>query len=312
MVRRLFVGTVAVVVLLVVACALYGYAKIPERETIGDAARSGAPGKFARLTPGVTHYELTGPDSGRLVVLVHGMSVPMYIWDSSVVALTGAGYRVLRYDLYGRGFSDRPNTAYDGALYDRQLDELLDSLHLTGKFDLAGLSFGGYVTAHYAGGHGARVRTLTLVDPVSGAPSLPGFLKLPVFGEWFFNVTQLPGRAEGQYSDFLHPERYPTWADQYRPQMRYKGFGRSLLRTSVTLSQTDFDQLFGAVAKAGMPVELIWGRQDHTVPFEMSAVVRRNIPNVEFVPVDSSGHLPHVEQAQTVKAKMIAFFEAHP
>ena len=35
--------------------------------------------------------------------------------------------------------------------------------------------------------------------------------------------------ADNQLSDFLHPERYPDWADQYRPQMRYKGFGRALL-----------------------------------------------------------------------------------
>jgi pimeloyl-ACP methyl ester carboxylesterase len=46
------------------------------------------------------------------------------------VALANAGYRVLRYDQYGRGLSDRPNIEYTADVYDRQLGELLDALHI--------------------------------------------------------------------------------------------------------------------------------------------------------------------------------------
>ncbi|MBI3567809.1 MAG: alpha/beta hydrolase [Gemmatimonadetes bacterium] len=302
-----------VVLLAVVAFGLgaYTYAKVPEHETIGAAARAGESGHFVTLTDGVTHYDVAGPDTGRVVVLVHGFSVPAYIWDSTARALSGAGYRVIRYDQFGRGLSDRPDVAYDGAMYDRQLDELLDSLHVAGPVDLAGVSFGGYVTAHYTAGHAARVRTLTLVDPVSAGGKLPWLLGVPLLGEWFWNVTQLPGKAESQYDDFLHPERYPTWADQYRTQMRYHGFGRALLRSAQTLSQVSFDSLYRAVAKTGVPVQLIWGRQDHTVPFELSKVARTAIPSIEFFPVDSSGHLPHIEQAALVNAQLMRFFEAH-
>jgi pimeloyl-ACP methyl ester carboxylesterase len=80
----------------------------PERATLDAEARAGAPGKFITLSRGITHYEMAGPDSARVVVLVHGFSVPSYIWDSTFAGLTGGGHRVLRYDLYGRGFSDRP------------------------------------------------------------------------------------------------------------------------------------------------------------------------------------------------------------
>ena len=58
----------------------------------------------------------------RTVVLVHGFSVPYYIWDSTTTALAAAGYRVVRYDEYGRGLSDRPNVDYTADLYDRQLE----------------------------------------------------------------------------------------------------------------------------------------------------------------------------------------------
>src|SRR5262245_18214081 len=84
-----------------------------ERDAIDAAARRTAPGKFVRLTDGTTHYDVAGPDSGRPIVLVHGFSVPYYIWDSTAKALATAGHRVIRYDEYGRGFSDRPSVVYN-------------------------------------------------------------------------------------------------------------------------------------------------------------------------------------------------------
>ena len=304
----------AVIVLVVVLASAFGYStyKNPEKVPLDAAARTGAQGQFVSLPAGVTHYEVAGPDTGRVVVLVHGFSVPSYIWDSTFVAISNAGYRVIRYDLYGRGLSDRPDGAYDGAMYDAQLDGLLDSLHVQGPIDLLGLSFGGYVTAHYVATHAARVRTLTLVDPVSSSGPMPAMLTTPMIGPWIWQVTVVPGMAEGQASDFLHPEHFPTWADRYRPQMRYAGFGRALLRTRLGISTTNWDSLYAAVAKTGIPVALIWGKQDQTVKIELSDVVRRNIPSAEFVPVDSSGHLPHMEQAPLFNQRLFAFLAAHP
>lgn len=305
-------ATAIVLALLVIGVWGYGRWKNPEVAVLDAAARVNAQGRFVPLSGGMTHYEVTGPDTGRVVVLVHGFSVPAYIWDSTFTALGAAGYRVIRYDLFGRGWSDRPDAAYDGAMYDAQLDELLDSLHVTQPVNLVGLSFGGFVTAHYVASHTRRVRTLTLIDPAAGSSPLPGFLTTPVIGPWIWQVTQIPGKAEGQYSDFLHPENFPTWADQYRPQMRYHGFGRSLLRSAATMGRTDFGALFAAVAKTSVPVLLIWGKQDQTVPIARAELIRTNIPYVDYFPVDSSGHLPHMEQTATVNAKLQQFFTAQP
>ncbi|HEU5219948.1 MAG TPA: alpha/beta hydrolase [Gemmatimonadales bacterium] len=304
-------GIMGLAVVLAGAVA-YGALKNPERATLDAAARTGAPGRFVGSSHGVTHYDVAGPDTGRVVLLVHGFSVPAYIWDSTFTALSAAGFRTIRYDLFGRGWSDRPDAAYDGPLYDAQIDELLDSLHVTTPVDLVGLSFGGLVTAHYTVGHRARVRTLTLVDPASTSSPLPTLLKLPVVGRWIWQTTRVPSMADNQASDFLHPEHFPTWADQYRPQMRFKGFGRALLRSVVTSSRTNFDSLYAGAARTGVPVLLIWGKQDQTVPIAESEVERRTIPQLEFFPVDSAGHLPHIEQSAMVHARMLAFFAAHP
>lgn len=306
--------------------AVYGYGVMrnPERATLDAAARAGVSGSFVTLGNGVTHYEIGGPDSGRVVVLVHGLSVPYYMWDSTFVRLTGAGYRVLRYDEYGRGWSDRPDVTYDGALYDAQLNELLDSLHITKPVDLVGNSVGGFVTAHFVKTHRARVRTLTLIDPVAGGPAVPQpligrivrgsllrLMRLPGIGRWLWNAVRVPGMPEAQLTDLLHPARFPTWADQYRTQMRYSGFGWALLSTTETVAATNLRQLYGAVASTGVPVLLIWGKQDRTVPFKISAALRQQIPAAEFMAVDSAGHLPHIEQAGLVTARLISFFESH-
>jgi pimeloyl-ACP methyl ester carboxylesterase len=311
-VRKILPAVVALLVLGVAAAVGYGIARNPEQGPIDAAARAGAPGKFITLPAGVTHYELSGPDSGRVVVLVHGFSVPYYIWDSTVVALTKAGRRVLRYDLYGRGMSDRPDAAYDGPMYDAQLLALLDSLRITQPVDLIGLSFGGYVTTHFTNSHRNRVHTLVLMDPVATQRQLPAILKAPVIGPWFFQTMAVPGMAEGQPSDFLHPEHFPGWADRYRPQMRYDGFGRSLHRTLLTLSRADFWPLFNGVSTKVVPVILIWGKQDRTVPYAHSDTVRYAIPGLTVIPVDSSGHLPHMEQSAFTHAAILAFHKRHP
>ena len=303
---------VRVVALACAGVAGYFVWKNPESGAIDARARAGASGQFVPLSHGITHYETAGPDTARTVVLVHGFSVPYYIWDSTFAAVRGAGYRVIRYDVYGRGLSDRPDAAYDGALYDAQLDELLDSLHVTRPVDLMGVSFGGFVTAHYVRTHPARVHTLTLVDPVAKRFDLPEALRIRGVGYYMWQTMHVPAMAENQASDFLHPERFPGWADRYRPQMKFDGFGRALLRTAITLSTMDVDSLYGGVARTGVPTLLVWGRQDQTVPFALSDTVRRSMPGAEFLAVDSSGHLPILEQSAPVHAAILAFLAGHP
>jgi len=307
--------TLAIAIIVAAAAAAgYHHYRNPEQRTLDDSARAAAavPATYVALGDGVTHYEAAGPANGRVAVLVHGFSVPSYIWDPTFAALRDAGYRVIRYDLYGRGLSDRPDAAYDGAFYDKQLDELLAALKVSGPVDLFGLSFGGYVTAHYASTHPQRVRTLHLVDPSNTAPTLSWQFVTPLLGPYLFQVNAVPGMADNQSGDFLHPEQFPGWAERYRPQMQYHGFGRALYRSRLNLTRADFDGIYAAIARAGTPVQLIWGKQDPVIPVAQAARIRRAIPGVEYVEIDQSGHLPHMEQTALFNQHMLAFLAAHP
>ncbi len=297
---------------LVVGATGFEMLRNPERHTIDEAARRTAPGKFIRLSDGVTHYDVSGPDSGRTIVLVHGFSVPYYIWDSTAAALSAAGNRVIRYDEYGRGWSDRPSLPYTADLYERQLRELLDSLHAP-RADVAGVSMGGWVTATFVSRHPERVRTLTLVDPVTGNGTGPGgLLSIPLVGDYVWQTMAVPHMAEGQFGDLLHPDRFPDWANRYRVQMQFRGFGRALLSTRRSIAGTSMDSVYRAVGATGVPTLLLWGVADRTVPFEANVSVRRAIPRAEFHAIEGAAHLPILEQAPRTDSLILAFLAAHP
>jgi len=83
----------------------------PFRRGKGGARRRGAgrPARFVREAAGRDRPLRAGRSArGPAVALVHGFSVPYYVWDPTAPELARAGFRVLRYDLYGRGYSDRP------------------------------------------------------------------------------------------------------------------------------------------------------------------------------------------------------------
>lgn len=294
--------------------ALYSLAD-PENLDLDDSVRRATPGQFARLTDGYTHYEIAGPSTplrsgppaGHVVALAAGFSVPYYIWDPTFKALTDAGFLALRYDYYGRGFSDRPDVAYTQAFYVRQLAELLDSLRITDPIDLVGLSLGGAVITSFADTFPDRVRSLIYVDPSFRTPgSLPPFAGTPFLWRLFAGLAER-GWAYEQLGDFLHPERFPDWLDRYRVQMQYRGFRRARLSELAANANVDQREEIERVGQHTRPVLVIWGKQDSSVPFESSGPLLEAMPRARLVAVEDSGHLPQWEQPAVTHAAIVEF-----
>ena len=288
------------------AIVLYNQLQSANTETsvLDEEARQTAPGQFVELADGLTHYDQAGPELGQVVVLVHGFSVPYYIWDTTFKALTNAGFRVVRYDIFGRGYSDRPDIDYDGALFERQIIDLIYALDLKSPVDLIGLSMGGAVTMRFAANNPELLRKIVLVDPrhqASSAPLLPKWI-----GSYVLALSLIPGLAEGQFADFLHPENYPLWAYRYRVQMQYEGFRRAIISTIYEFGPEDHLSNYRKVQELKLPVQLIWGVQDQTFDIAGADTVQ-GVLDVEYLPVDESGHLPHIEQAGLVNPAIIEF-----
>lgn len=283
-----------------------------ESRDLDAAARAAAPGQFVALPEGRVHYEIAGPPEGQIVVLVHGFSVPYHIWDPTFVALVEAGFRVLRYDLYGRGYSDRPDVAYDADLFDRQLLGLLSALNVTRPVDLVGLSMGGAIAIVFTHRHPDRVRRLCLIDP-AGLPQkqtlTARLVVLPRLGEWMMNLLGDRVLLAGLQDDFYDTGRFPdpAYVEKYRQQMPYRGFKRALLSTLRSGFLTSIQAEYEEVGRQDRPVLLIWGRQDRVLPFALSEQVRRLIPGVEFRAIERAGHVPHYERPEQVNPLLTEF-----
>lgn len=293
---------------------LYG-----ERQRLGRQNRAHLPGALAQLSDGKTYYEIGGPAQGQPVVLIHGFSMPSFIWDPTFAALVAAGFHVIRYDLYGRGWSDRPETRYDKALFVRQLAELMDALKLS-QASLVSLSMGGVVAAEFAYRFPKRVARLSFVDPAGFDLGLPPAVKAvfwPGVGEVLLGAFGRMGRKpllESMLADFYQPtpEAIALFSQRYFEQMKYRGFKRALL-SSLRCGMLDEDlQLYRRTGEGGKPVQLIWGELDETVPFRQAQTFVRLVPQTEFQPIPEARHIPHFDRPELVNPLLVKFLDGGP
>lgn len=281
-----------------------------ESRCLDAAARAGVPGAFLTLPDGMTYYELAGPTGGQLAVLIHGFSVPCYTWDAAFAALSQAGVRVLRYDLYGRGYSDRPAVNNGPDLFDRQLAHLLAGLDITGPVDLVGLSMGGAIAVTFADRHLDQVRRLVLVGPAGWpikSPASARLLDIPWLGECLLATVGDRALVASLADDFFHPERFPEYQARYRDQMQYRGFKRALLSTLRSGFIDNLAETYRRIGQHPRPVLLIWGQEDRVIPFALSSPMRAALPRAEFHPIERAGHVAHYERPEVVNPLLLEF-----
>jgi 3-oxoadipate enol-lactonase len=125
---------------------------------------------------GHLHYEIAG--DGPTVTLIHPGLWDMRTWDREFVALTEAGYRVLRYDVRGYGRSSRPEPGISYS-HVRDLHALLEAEEVT-QTAIVGCSMGGGIDLDYALEHPERVWGIVLV-----ASGLAGFESTEEEEDWW-------------------------------------------------------------------------------------------------------------------------------
>ncbi len=283
-----------------------------ETVEITDQIRTGLPGKSAALANGTTYYQLDGPQQGQLVVLIHGMSIPSFVWDQTWEPLVAAGFQVLRYDLYGRGHSDRPKVRHNVQLYVRQLLELLHELQLAGEpLNLVGFSLGGAVAAAFASEHAALVRRICLIDPVHPAdmPPPPGktWQKLLRFRILAVSVDQ--GIINGLPHNFYRYEDFPDFADQVSEGLQYKRSAAAITATLIDFDYTALPAIYAAVGQLPIPSCLIWGQEDRQADLATSAEFLALMPGIQFHVIKQAGHLSHYERPDLVNPLLINFLQ---
>lgn len=267
--------------------------------------RAQVSGDFIELPMGVTHYQEAGPDTGQTVLLVHGFSVPYYIWDPTFEALKNSGFHVIRFDLFGRGYSDRPQTEYNQALFTAQIKDLLSALEIQEAIHIIGLSMGGPITTEFTVSYPEKVDKVVLIDPVHESVDI-SVLKWPVMGEYLMSVYFAPYMIKSQLDDFYHPEAFGDWPPKFMAQMKFKGFNRAILSTLRNYMNTDKLPAYTSLGKLDKPVLLLWGTEDEKVPFDGNARIR-SVLECEFWGIEETGHIPHYENPDPVNQRIIQF-----
>nr|ART36945.1 D116 [uncultured bacterium] len=265
---------------------------------------------FIELPDGTVHYRLEGPANGPLVVFIHGFSLPSFVFNDYVKPLTDAGYRVLTFDNYGRGLSDRPAVDYDANLTDRLILNLTDKLGLAAPAHFVGYSMGGAAAVIFAARHPERVRSLTLIAPagLGITPKLKdGILARPVIGEWvsrMFGLRIFHDIAAEEAKSAPDPIRFLADFDR---QMDYRGYGDALVSTirhyPLDSAQVDYAE----AGRSERPVLVVWGEADETVPFSTSKKLMALMPRAQLHSYPGLGHNIAFSRAPLVSGLILDF-----
>lgn len=240
------------------------------RKPMDTAMRKGAQGHFADLPSGKTHYQWHGPLDGPIAVCVHGLTTPSYVWDALMIGLNRMGYRVLTYDLYGRGYSDRAKGAQDAEFFNRQLEELLEDQEVDGGIMLLGYSMGGAIVTSYGAKHPDMLERLILLAP-AGLGVKPSKIQLfitktPIIGDWIMLVLGGWFLRKDLETEAKTPSLVPNIYDKQRADTYVRGFLPAILSSQRNFLKGDLVKEHKTLAKANIPVAAIWGETDAVIP----------------------------------------------
>ncbi|MEL6415490.1 MAG: alpha/beta hydrolase [Pseudomonadota bacterium] len=280
---------------------------------LDDEARAGAPGAFATLSDGQLHYVWDGPEDGAIILLVHGFSTPHFIYQQNVEALTAAGFRTLRFDDFGRGWSDRPRTRYDIEFYDRAINELLAEVGVTEPFGLVGLSMGGPIVAEYAARYPERVDRLVLLvpaglDTAGGEGASAVLLNTPLIGDWvwrMFGKSILLGDRQYDESNRAPEDRLQG---DVREQFEYRGYLQALLSTYRHMPMTGREETFLRLAETQVPTLAIYGDADETVLVSSAETLQTLMPDADVRVVPGGEHGLNYQMHDLVDPWLVAWF----
>ena len=269
--------------------------------------RGEEPGLIAELPAGATHYRWSGPEGAPVAICVHGLSTPSYIFAATERSLNGLGYRVLTYDLYGRGHSARPVARQTSAFFIRQLDALIEDQKIEGPFLLVGYSMGGAIATAFAAARRDRVSRLVLIAPSGLVPiydSVAGRIwTLPVLGDWLTRVVGGIALRRELVEHRSNATVIPDLEDRQADETRKRGFLPALLSSRRHVLRESRDKDHRLLGREALPVLAIWGSEDPVIPLTSMGRLAELNPDAHHAQIAGAGHvLLQTHPAQVAEA----------
>jgi len=296
-------GWATLLILLAILAAPFVIERMRPAPSRDDATMRAAGGKIAKLPSGDTFYRWIGPARGPVAVLIHGISTPHQVWGEVAEGLGETAFRVLVYDLYGRGLSDAPMGRQVADYFVRQLEELLAHEGIDGDLTLAGYSMGGAVAAAFAAKHTDRMTRLILVAPAGierdEAPLDAMMRQIPVAGDWLHGILG-PMRARAAVAEPL--------AEVKRAQAARRGAAPGVLSSRRGILAAPSRETYARIGAEDVAVFAVWGGEDRVVPLRGLGTLAQWDRNAMQEVIDGAGHdllLTHPREVTTALRAML-------
>ncbi|GAW36428.1 lipase 1 precursor [Roseovarius sp. A-2] len=287
----IWLGLLALVLGLLAAAPFLREAAKP---VMGDTARRHAPGEFANLSRGLTHYRWMGAARGPVAVCVHGLTTPSFVWHGVARGLGAIGFRVLIYDLYGRGYSDRPDGPQDSAFFVTQLEELLEDQDVDGDITLLGYSMGGAIATVFAALYPGRIRQIVLIAPAGLGHDLGPVARVVsrgnMIGRWLMRAVFPRVFRQGCEAERHLPSSVEGIVDLQQAELNYRGFVPAVARSMSGMLSENLTEAHGDMAEAGVPVLAIWGREDAIIPLSAMGRLAQINRSARQEVIEGAGH----------------------
>lgn len=267
---------------------------------------------FIKTSHGSTYADVQG-EGAETLVFVPGLGIPTRVTYAKQQELA-AHYRVVTFDLYGRGYTDRPKVTYNPQLFEQQLTDVLKALDIEGPIHLVGVSMGGAISTYFANRHPERIKSLTLMAPAGLPMKLPltsELAKLPLLGDVLMQAIGKKTLLENFKKGFVgEPTKEATAI--FLEQFEYRGYLEAMLSTLRNFPLNDMESEYQAWAEKNKPTLIVWGTEDQVVPFSLSPRLGELIPEAKVVPVSGAGHAFTYEFSELVNAALLDFLSVLP
>lgn len=307
--RKSIVATLGLLLFLaLVGSAFQLNARLTERYSAQEIAPSN--GRFVSTNMGELFVSIYGKDTGRPVIMTHGMAAWGGLWAQAAEVLAKNGYYVLAVDLPPFGFSGRRNQDYSRTNQARRISSLAKSLNLN-SYLLVGHSYGGGIAMETAMRFPDNISGAVLVCPVMrlaehGKQLTPG--KVPALLSWNWlgellvaaTITN-PLLTETLIKRFMHKTEMLRAEDVkiLRRPMPRKGNSIQMVKWLRQFLSGDLNAKSrnrSLIAKSKIPVSLIWGKRDSVTPIEQGHDLASLIQPKSFKMLPNIGHMPQIEE----------------
>ncbi len=269
------------------------------------------------------HVVQAGPETGPLVLLLHGFPEFWYGWKAQIDVLAEAGYRVWAPDQRGYNLSDKPD-GIDAYQLDTLVADVVGLIDAAGrqKAIIVGHDWGGIVAWWLAVSHPERVERLVILNVPHPAVTRTfirqypeqllrswyiAFFQLPVLPEWIMGINRSAMLARTLRTSSRPDTFSPNELEQYRTAWSQPGAVRSMINWYRALIRRPLARR--PSVRVTMPTLIIWGIHDQFLKRELAQASLRLCDDGRVEYLDTTHWVQH-EAPQRVN-ELIKVFTAY-